>query len=55
MPLPVGRPLHARAWLDRRDGRRWYQEWLARQDAAAQDDGSAILNHDGTNSNPSKK
>ena len=23
-PVPVGRPLHARAWLVRRDGHRWY-------------------------------
>jgi acyl-coenzyme A thioesterase PaaI-like protein len=23
-PVPVGRPLHARAWLERRDGHRWY-------------------------------
>lgn len=23
-PVPVGRPLRARAWLERREGRRWY-------------------------------
>src|SRR5262249_60876664 len=23
-PVPVGRPRHARAWLERREGRRWY-------------------------------
>lgn len=23
-PVPVGRPLHARAWIERKEGRRWY-------------------------------
>jgi acyl-coenzyme A thioesterase PaaI-like protein len=23
-PVPVGRPLHARAWLERQEGHRWY-------------------------------
>ncbi len=23
-PVPIGRPLHARAWIDRTEGRRWY-------------------------------
>jgi acyl-CoA thioesterase FadM len=23
-PVPIGRPLHARAWTVRREGRRWY-------------------------------